>query len=40
MSLRFFVEFGSRGNARIIEISMSKIKNKMAIRKNWKENGR
>ncbi len=35
----FFVLNGSKGKAKTIEISTSKIKNKIAIKKNWKENG-
>jgi hypothetical protein len=37
--IRFFRFIGSRGKAKIKEISISKIKNKRAIKKNWKENG-
>jgi hypothetical protein len=37
--IRFFRFIGSRGKAKIKEISMSKIKNRRAIKKNWKENG-
>lgn len=36
----FLVELLSRGYANNIEISISKIKNRIAIIKNWKENGR
>jgi len=36
----FLVSFvGSRGNDSTIVISISKIKNRRAIRKNWKEKG-
>ena len=34
-----FCDLVSRGNDVIIEISMSKIRNSRAIRKNWWENG-
>jgi len=36
----FLADFLSIGYDRTIEISTSKIRNKMATKKNWKENGR
>lgn len=36
---KFFVVDFSMGYDRIIEISTSKIRNKIAIKKNWNENG-